>query len=127
MSLEPGQEIGQEVHDGDQILYVVDGKGLAVLDGAEDELDKGSIVFVPAGTTHNVINTDDERSCSPFTRRHSIEWAPCTERSETLKPGSQRKRSRSDPAEVFPSGGGGVGGCAPSRDAQPPLLLQLIV
>src|SRR5579872_1184789 len=60
MSLLPGEEIGAEVHDGDQILYIVDGEGLAVIDGARERIDKGSIVFVPAGARHNIVNTDHE-------------------------------------------------------------------
>ncbi|HXN78873.1 MAG TPA: cupin domain-containing protein [Candidatus Dormibacteraeota bacterium] len=60
MSLRPREEIGTEVHKVDQILYVVDGEGKVVLDGVDKELDKGEIVFVPAGVQHNVINTDDE-------------------------------------------------------------------
>ena len=60
MSLEPGQEIGLEVHDGDQIIYVVDGEGYAVLDDAKQDIDKGSVVFVPTGVGHNVVNTSDE-------------------------------------------------------------------
>ncbi len=60
MSLLPGEEIGSEVHDGDQILYIVDGEGLAVIDGARERIDKGSIVFVPAGAHHNIVNTDHE-------------------------------------------------------------------
>ena len=60
MSLLPGEEIGFEVHDGDQILYIVEGEGLAVIDGARERIDKGSIVFVPAGAHHNIVNTDHE-------------------------------------------------------------------
>jgi len=60
MSLRPGEEIGMEVHDGDQIIYVVDGEGLVVLDDSEEDVEKGSIVFVPTGLRHNVVNNDDE-------------------------------------------------------------------
>ncbi len=60
MALKPGEEIGAEVHEVDQILYVVDGEGKVVLDGAGQEFEKGMIVVVPAGVRHNVINTDDE-------------------------------------------------------------------
>ena len=60
MSLRPGEEIGLEVHDGDQIIYVVDGEGVAVLDGAKNEIEKGSIVFIPAGVRHNIVNNDDK-------------------------------------------------------------------
>jgi mannose-6-phosphate isomerase-like protein (cupin superfamily) len=55
MSLLPGEEIGAEVHDGDQILYIVDGEGRAVLDGVDEEIEKGSLVFVPTGVRHNVV------------------------------------------------------------------------
>lgn len=60
MSIEPGDEIGLEVHDGDQILYFVEGEGKVVLDGEEHEVEKGSIAFVPSGVHHNVVNTDDD-------------------------------------------------------------------
>ena len=58
MSLLPGEEIGTEVHDGDQVLYIVDGEGLAVIDGGRERIEKGSLVFVPAGAHHNIVNTD---------------------------------------------------------------------
>jgi mannose-6-phosphate isomerase-like protein (cupin superfamily) len=61
MAIEPGDEIGLEVHDGDQILYFVDGEGKVILDGEEQEVEKGTIAFVPAGVQHNVVNTDDEK------------------------------------------------------------------
>lgn len=60
MSLLPGEEIGAETHDGDQVLYIVDGEGLAVIDGEKQDIEKGSIVFVPSGALHNIVNTDDE-------------------------------------------------------------------
>jgi mannose-6-phosphate isomerase-like protein (cupin superfamily) len=60
MSLRPGEEIGLEVHDGDQILHVVDGEGFVVLDHLRKQVEKGTIVFVPAGVRHNLVNTDDE-------------------------------------------------------------------
>lgn len=60
MSLRESEEIGLEVHDGDQIIYVVDGEGAAVLDQKKEEVEKGSIIFVPAGVQHNVLNTGDE-------------------------------------------------------------------
>jgi mannose-6-phosphate isomerase-like protein (cupin superfamily) len=60
MSLRRGEEIGLEVHDGDQILYLVDGEGVALLDGEKSDIEKGSIVFVPAGVRHNIVNNDEE-------------------------------------------------------------------
>lgn len=60
MSLRPGEDIGEEVHDGEQLIYAVKGKGVAVMDGAERAFEKGAIFCVPAGTKHNVKNTADE-------------------------------------------------------------------
>lgn len=60
MALEPGQDIGEESHDGDQVLYVVKGEGEAVLDGVREPFGKGVLVCVPAGVRHNIVNTGDE-------------------------------------------------------------------
>ena len=57
MSIEPGDEIGEETHDVDQLLAFVKGEGEAVLDGETTAIEKGSLVAVPAGTRHNFINT----------------------------------------------------------------------
>ena len=60
MSLLPGEEIGTEIHEGDQLLYAVRGNGTAVIDGTSEPFAKGTMLSVPAGTEHNVINTGDE-------------------------------------------------------------------
>ena len=57
MSIEPGDEIGEETHDVDQILVFVGGEGEAVLDGKKSRIEEGSLVAVPAGTRHNFVNT----------------------------------------------------------------------
>lgn len=59
MSLRPGEEIGMEVHDGDQVIYFVEGEGMVVLDDGIHDVQKGSIVVVPTGAPHNVINSED--------------------------------------------------------------------
>jgi mannose-6-phosphate isomerase-like protein (cupin superfamily) len=60
MSLRPDEEIGTEVHDGDQVIYLIEGEGFAVLDDVVQEIEKGSIVFIPAGLRHNIVNNDDK-------------------------------------------------------------------
>jgi mannose-6-phosphate isomerase-like protein (cupin superfamily) len=60
MSLEPGEEIGTEVHTVDQFLYAVDGDGAAIVCGAVFPFEEGGVVCVPAGVEHNIVNTDDE-------------------------------------------------------------------
>jgi len=60
MSLKPGEEIGEEVHNVDQFLRVEVGVGKAILDGVEHEVSDGFSITVPAGAKHNVINTSPE-------------------------------------------------------------------
>jgi mannose-6-phosphate isomerase-like protein (cupin superfamily) len=60
MSLLSGEEIGTEIHSGDQLLYVVKGDGVAVINDAQEPFEKGAILCVPAGAPHNVINTGDQ-------------------------------------------------------------------
>jgi mannose-6-phosphate isomerase-like protein (cupin superfamily) len=60
MTLRPGEEIGEEVHDDvDQIFLFVDGRCETVLDGESSAARAGQVVFVRAGTRHNVVNTGD--------------------------------------------------------------------
>ena len=58
MSLKPQEEIGMETHpDNDQFLRFEKGEGKCVIDGNEYSLQDGSVIIVPAGAQHNVINT----------------------------------------------------------------------
>jgi mannose-6-phosphate isomerase-like protein (cupin superfamily) len=61
MTIPPGGEIGDEVHnDTDQVLAFVDGQGEAILDGERSPIGPNDLVFVRAGTRHNFVNTGDE-------------------------------------------------------------------
>jgi mannose-6-phosphate isomerase-like protein (cupin superfamily) len=63
MSLRPGEDIGLETHDDvDQFIRVEAGKGKAVLDGEEHDLEDGSSVVIPAGTQHNIVNRSKTES-----------------------------------------------------------------
>ena len=57
MSVEPGDDIGEETHDVDQVLVFVAGEGEAVLNGDRSTVEANTMVVVPAGTLHNFINT----------------------------------------------------------------------
>jgi mannose-6-phosphate isomerase-like protein (cupin superfamily) len=58
MSVEPGDDVGEEVHKVDQVLVFVLGKGEAVLGGNQkSEVEAGRMVVVPAGMKHNFVNT----------------------------------------------------------------------
>ena len=48
------------MHHVDQVLVFVSGSGEAVLNGQRSTVAANSLVVVPAGTTHNFINTGDE-------------------------------------------------------------------
>lgn len=67
MSLQPGEEIGNEVHDEhDQFLRIEAGRGKVTFGTTGEEVEEEHEVeddfgiIVPAGTWHNVINTGDE-------------------------------------------------------------------
>jgi mannose-6-phosphate isomerase-like protein (cupin superfamily) len=60
MTLQPGEEIGSEVHDGiDQFFRFEEGEGVVDIDGVENRVEDGSGVIVPSGARHNVRNTGD--------------------------------------------------------------------
>jgi mannose-6-phosphate isomerase-like protein (cupin superfamily) len=57
MTIPPGGEIGEEVHeDVDQILAFVEGEGVAIMEGQESPVGPNRLVHVPAGVRHNVVN-----------------------------------------------------------------------
>ena len=60
MSLQPGEEIGKEVHGQDQFIRIEAGEGKAVLNGEEHKLEDGIAIVVPAGSEHNIINGSEE-------------------------------------------------------------------
>ena len=57
MALEPGEEIGAEVHKLDQFFRVEEGSGEATLDGIGSPIRAGFAILVPAGAKHNITNT----------------------------------------------------------------------
>ena len=60
MTLQPGEEIGAEVHDDrDQFFRVERGRGTVWIDGVRTEVADDDAIIVPAGARHNVANTGD--------------------------------------------------------------------
>ena len=58
MALQPGEEIGEEVHgDRDQFFRVEKGEGEVWIDGARTTIEGDTAIIVPAGARHNVRNT----------------------------------------------------------------------
>ncbi len=61
MTLQPGEEIGEEVHEGhDQFFRIEQGEGSIVIDGQSRPAPAESGIIVPAGARHNLINTGSE-------------------------------------------------------------------
>jgi mannose-6-phosphate isomerase-like protein (cupin superfamily) len=61
MSLKPGEEIGEEVHDDrDQFFRVEQGKGEVLIDGKRHSVEADDAIIVPAGARHNVVNKGDK-------------------------------------------------------------------
>lgn len=57
MSLNPGEEIGTEVHNNvDQFFRVESGKAKFVVDEEEQVVKDDEVIIVAAGSEHNVIN-----------------------------------------------------------------------
>ena len=60
MALQPGDEIGEEVHeDRDQFFRIESGAGEVLIDGKRTPIKDDDAIIVPAGARHNVINTSD--------------------------------------------------------------------
>jgi mannose-6-phosphate isomerase-like protein (cupin superfamily) len=61
MTLQPGEEIGEETHvNNDQFFRFESGKGKCTVDENIYHVSEGDVVLVPAGALHNVINTGTE-------------------------------------------------------------------
>ncbi|MEK6887518.1 MAG: cupin domain-containing protein [Candidatus Aenigmatarchaeota archaeon] len=69
MCLQPGEEIGNEVHSHvDQFFRIEKGKAVFIFNGKEKHLVKDSDgVVVPAGTYHNVINASKTAKLKLYT------------------------------------------------------------
>jgi len=61
MTLQPGEEIGAEIHlENDQFFRFEAGNGKCLIDDQEYVVSDGTAIIVPAGARHNVINTGSE-------------------------------------------------------------------
>ncbi len=68
MSLKPKEEIGMEVHpDNDQFFRFEKGQGKCIIDGNEYMLGDGSVIIVPSGAQHNIINTSGSEDLKLYT------------------------------------------------------------
>lgn len=69
MSLNPGEEIGMEVHnDSDQFFRIDEGQGkLVIKNGETFNLEDGSSIVIKSGTYHNIVNTSEDKKLKLYT------------------------------------------------------------
>jgi mannose-6-phosphate isomerase-like protein (cupin superfamily) len=61
MSIQPGEDIGEEVHDDrDQFFRVEAGTGEVRIDTNVTRIKSDDAIVVPAGARHNIVNTGSE-------------------------------------------------------------------
>ena len=63
MTVAPGQSVGgpDNSHpESDQWLYVVDGSGIATVDGEDRPIAAGDLCLIEAGEAHGIENDGDE-------------------------------------------------------------------
>lgn len=68
MCLKPSEEIGMEVHEGnDQFFRFEKGEGKVIIGGEEFIVKDGDAIIVPAGQMHNIINTSATEELKLYT------------------------------------------------------------
>lgn len=68
MSLKPKEDIGEETHpDIDQFFRVESGSGKCVINDTEYDIKDGDVLVIPAGSKHNIINTNATKELQVYT------------------------------------------------------------
>ena len=68
MTLKPGEDIGEEIHNGhDQFFRFESGTGKVLIGDEEFEVSDGDAVVIPDGVRHNVTNTSDSELLTLYT------------------------------------------------------------
>ena len=61
MCLNPGEDIGEEVHPAtDQFFRIEEGSGKVIVDGREINIKDGSSILIKSGRVHNIINDSNK-------------------------------------------------------------------
>ena len=89
MSINPVEEIGEEVHHLDQFIRCEAGEGKAILNGVEYGISDGFAIVVPAGVLHNIINTSSDKPLKLYTV-----YSPIIETVSSMPQKRTRKRTR---------------------------------
>lgn len=60
MSIAIGSDIGEEIHELDQFIRIEEGRGVAILNDIEYEIEDDYAVVIPAGVKHNIVNRGEK-------------------------------------------------------------------
>lgn len=64
MTIGPGEDSGKEErHEGDQIIYIIEGEADVRLEEEEETLQEGDALIIPAGAEHHIYNRGMETVC----------------------------------------------------------------
>lgn len=82
MTLQPGEDIGEEVHEGhDQFFRIENGTAKVLIDETTYDVTGGDLIIIPSGANHNVTNTSETDVLELYTiytppeHRHDITHA----------------------------------------------------
>lgn len=93
MTLQPGEEIGEEVHDeNDQFFRIESGHGKCIIDDNKYEITDGDAIVIPTGSKHNIINVDANTDLKMYTL-----YAPPHHKDGILRP--TKKEAEENEAE----------------------------
>jgi len=68
MSLQPGEEIGEEIHDDhDQFIRIEQGEAKVIIDEEVRVLKEDEATIIPAGSKHNAVNTSKNKELKLYT------------------------------------------------------------
>ena len=68
MTLRPGEDIGEEIHDNvDQFFRIEEGCAKVLIDDQEYTVKEDMVIIVPAGALHNIINESPDELLQLYT------------------------------------------------------------
>jgi mannose-6-phosphate isomerase-like protein (cupin superfamily) len=80
MSLNPNEDIGEEVHNNvDQFIKIEEGEGYAILNGEKTNFGPGFSINIPKGVTHNIVNSSSQEKLKLYTI-----YSPPEHKEETI-------------------------------------------
>lgn len=96
MSLNPGEEIGEEIHDLDQFIRIETGQAEIILGDEAHRVSGDYVAVIPAGTRHNVANVSPTEPLKLYTIYSPPEHEPATVHRTKREADEAEKVHRSD-------------------------------